>query len=411
MPTTSRYRFVILAFIFASQLGMGMSYLCISPLFPKIMEQLDIGRATVSLLVSSVSLIFALGAVPAGIITARIGLRKAFGFGSVLMAAGILTPLMPNFPAVLATRVVYGFGTITRFPPISGLAMQWFKGKELTLINSVTMIGSSLGVSAGMFLVPRLAETIAWQTVLAIFGGSLLLISIAWWIFGRERKAEPAVASSNSATDSRPSVGMVLRRKETWILVLAAFGPMSLWVTLNSWLPTYYTTVFRMPAGTAGTVVSLLNLMGVPACLLGGLLPMRVGLRRPFFIVPGAVILFAAFGTFLFNSMAIIYPSVVVLGFCVWVFWPTLMTLPMELPWMTPQLMAVVIAVVMGVGNCASFAAPLIIGYLADATGNYLVGFSVWSVLSLGLLLGGLLLPETGPARKRAVALSSVETV
>ena len=184
------------------------------------------------------------------------------------------------------------------------------------------------------------------------------------------------------------------------MLTLAAVGPMSLWVALNSWLPSYYTEVFNMPLSTASSVVGLFNLLGIPACILGGILPIRAGGRKPFLIVPGIIVGFAGFGSFLFNSTLVIYSSVIILGLCVWIYWPTLMTIPMELPQMTPQLIAVVLAIVMAIANLATFIAPLLVGYLVDTTGSYVLGFSIWALLSWSLLLGGLLLPKTGPAAK-----------
>jgi MFS family permease len=106
----------------------------------------------------------------------------------------------------------------------------------------------------------------------------------------------------------------------------------------------------------------------------------------------------------MFNNDAVIYTSIALFGIFNNIQSPTIFTIPMELPNMTPRTGAVVLAFTLGVGSFGGFLGPLIVGYLADITGSYIPGFIICSVMSLSLLLGGLLLPETGPkARKMEI--------
>ena len=75
-------------------------------------------------------------------------------------------------------------------------------------------------------------------------------------------------------------------------------------------------------------------------------------------------------------------------------------TVAMELPDTNPRIAAVAIAVALTIGNFAGFFGPLIVGLLADISGSYLPGLVTSSILSWSLLIGGLLLPETGPGRR-----------
>jgi len=80
---------------------------------------------------------------------------------------------------------------------------------------------------------------------------------------------------------------------------------------------------------------------------------------------------------------------------------PSLFTIPMELPDMSVRSGVIVVSVMQVGGNLGNFISPLIVGYLADITGSYLPGFITFSLISLGLLLAGLLLPETGPKARK----------
>ena len=156
-----------------------------------------------------------------------------------------------------------------------------------------------------------------------------------------------------------------------------------------------------MPLSQASSITGLFTLFAIPACIIGGLLPMRTGLRKPFLVIPGFLIGFAGLGTFLVNNLAIIYISVALFGICNFIFQPLIFTLAMELPGMSPREASVVIAAALALGNFAGFMGPLIVGFLTEISGSYLPGLVVCSILSWSLLIGGLLLPETGPGAKR----------
>ena len=144
-------------------------------------------------------------------------------------------------------------------------------------------------------------------------------------------------------------------------------------------------------------MVGLLPLTGIAANIFVAVVPAKVGLRRPFLIWPGLIYVFAAFGTFLFNSEAAVYVSIVTLGFVQWMFLPMIFTIAMELPGKTPEKVAMTIGTALTIGNIVSLAGPILTGATTDALGSYIPGLSVLSLAPLTLLLAGILLPETGP--------------
>lgn len=403
----SRYRFTIEALIFSVLISLGLSWMAIASLFPRLMEEFQVSRAAISLLTSVVALMSAVFTLLGGIIAAKIGLKKTFAIGAFAMSAGLLTPLSSNFTVLLFTRILFGLGAGIAFPPVSGLLMQWFHKQEFPLVNAINGTGASIGIVIGMFVTIPLANASDWKMPLTLYGAITLALALAWLVLGKERAISPETEAKGTTTVSVTTIIMTIREPTTLKLALIGIGPIALWMGLNSWLPTYYHEVFGMPLTESSSVVGLLNFVGIPACLLGGILPMKVGLRKPFLIIPGIILGLSTFGTFLVNNPLVIYSSVVILGVCIWIYFPTLLTLPMELPQMTPALVPIVIAAVIGIADLFGFLAPLLIGYLADVTGSYLPGFILWSIVCWTLPIGGFLLPETGPRAKRENFLPS----
>jgi cyanate permease len=274
--------------------------------------------------------------------------------------------------------------------------MQWFRGREAPLINGLNSSATGVGNTIAMFATVYIASAFDWKLALAIFGGIALVLALAWLIWGKEHN-EGTTEPKSIGPSASIGIGTALRQKSTLLLGLCMAGPSVIYMAIASWLPTYYHEVFGMPLSQAGSITGLFTLIGIPVSILGGLLPMRAGLRKPFLVVPGLIIGFAALGTFLIHNMAVIYTSIILFGICEWLYLPLIFTIAMELPGMSPPVAAIVIATALALGNLAGFFGPLIVGLLTDATGSYLPGMVVCSVLSWSLFVGGLLLPETGP--------------
>jgi MFS family permease len=150
--------------------------------------------------------------------------------------------------------------------------------------------------------------------------------------------------------------------------------------------------------------MSIITVGGTAACLAGGFLAVRIGLRKPLLILSGVFFGLSALCAVIVNNPATIYISVALFGVFGNLHNPSLFTIPMELP-KTPLRSGIVIFSVMQCGgNLGNFIGPLLVGYLVDITGSYLPGFISAIVLSFSLLVAGLLLPETGPRAKAPVS-------
>lgn len=398
----SSYRFIIEILICGILLFTGLMWIAPGPLFPLIMPDYSVDRATVGLTTSIISLIMGISAIPAGIFANRFGLKRTIAIGIFLMAAGALTPLCSNIVQLLATRVSIAIGVAMAFPIAAGMVMQWFSGRELPLVNGINVSMMTIGNVMALFLSIPLATILGWKATLSLYGAVIFLLAIVWSFLGREHKSY-ATESGKDAPVTSISIGSVLKRKTTWLLGFTVSGPFILFMAISSWLPTYYNEVLGMPLSRASSITGLFPLFGILACIVGGLLPMRTGLRKPFLVAPGVILGLAALGTFLTSNMLIIYVSVALFGICELIFMPSVFTMVMELPGTNPKVAAFTMAAVLAVGNVAGSTGPLIVGFLADLSGSYLPGLIVCSALSLSLFFGGIFLPETGPrARQQA---------
>ena len=291
----SSYRFVIAAMLMLFNFGFGLSFFVVAPVTPLIIDDYGINRSMASMLIGLVVMLQAGFAIPAGMLIGRVGLKKLITIALLMGALPSLSFLAFSFPVLLALRVVYGLGFAVIVPAIGPLQMQWFRPKELPLINGMGLAVASLGISLSTFIAAPLSEAIGWKAVLSLSGTVALVGAVFWVVLGR---VESPVQSIGSGLSIR-GVWRILRDRSTLLMAMADAGPFAQYVALTTWLPSFYHEVYGMSLTKAGSIVGLLSLTGVFTVLVAGIVGMRVRRRRPFLIAPGIIVGFAGLGSFL----------------------------------------------------------------------------------------------------------------
>ncbi len=401
MTTTTSagtYKYPIAVILLILQFALGLNWVCVTPLFSIMMDELQIDRATVSLSFIVAPILQAAFTVAAGVLATRVGIRPLFLLGALGMSAGLLMPFTTEYWQMLVLRAIFGLGTCFCGPLNYSIVAQWFRSHELPMMNGFGIVLSSAGITMALLLTVPLSDALGWRNVLGVYGGISAVGAVAWILLGRDGPYGRRSASAE-APAFRPRD--VLRHPSTYWVAIGFAGPICYYDVLVGWLPTYYNEVFGMPLADASAITGLLGLAGIPAALVAGSLSARIGLRRPFLIVPGILAGFAGMGTFLFDSPWVILPAVILYGALSWTYTPILFTIPLELPGLSPSLVGVVTGMMLTVAGVTAFISPIAVGYITDRTGSYLPGFFLFTTASFLLLLAALKLPETGPRERQ----------
>ena len=375
---------------------MGLNLFAPAPMFPLIIEDYNLSRGSVSLMMVTAFLVFTIFLIPGGIISTKLGTKGAVLVSGLLMTAGVFAPITSNLPAILPLRVAFAMGNAILLPASAAIIVQWFKTSERPIMNAVNLAAQGTGVAAAMFLSVPLAEALEWRTVLMVYGVFASLGTVVWLVFGRAVQSD----ASSENTLSLKAIFGVIKERNTLLLSLAFVGPFAMFVSYSSWLPTYYNEEFDMPLQQASAILALLPLMGVVVNVLSGFLLARLGLHRPLLMVPGLLFPIGAFGAFYFNSIPVIIAAILVLGFCFWILLPTALTVAMELPGVTPGKVAMVTAAALTIGNASTVVSPFLVGVVTDMVGSYLPSLSVLAILPITAVIAAVKLPETGHRAK-----------
>lgn len=386
----SRYRLVIAALLLCGHLSVGLNVFIVSPLLPLAIDEYEISRAAAGLLVALPLLVAAALGLPSGMLIARVGLRRSFIVGWASVGLLSLSALAPNFVTLLLLRSVMGLGFAFILTATGPLLMQWFRPKEITVMNALTTAALTLGIALSVATAAPLSKAMEWQAALTLFALPGVAGLIAWSILGRE---SGGTAMTGRGITPR-EVGGVLRNRAVVLLLAADAGILVQYTAFTGWLPTFYNEDRGISLSQAGFITGILPLVGVFAVLAGGAIALRVASPRSLFAASGIMAGIGGLGAFLFSEPALIYPSVMVMGVGSWLYVPTLLTVPMQIKGMTPERVAVVWGSFLTFSGFAMFVAPIFVGALRDLTGSFFPGLAIAAAASWALLLAGLLMPR-----------------
>ena len=375
---------------------VALSQFSVAPVVTLVIEDYDISRGSAGLLTSVVPLMHVLMGIPCSLLVGRLGPKTLITLAALLASVPALSIFASSYYILLVTRIVYGFSLALLMTAVAPLMMQRFRRNELPFMNGMFLVSISIGVSISSFIAPRIAAELGWKASLSLFGCAALVAAVGWQLVMLRESKDAAVSAP------RLPFAMflqVLRSRTTALLAAADAGPYALYTASLAWLPAFYHEVHGATLEEGGALTGLVSLTGVVTLALASILTVRVGRRRPFLVLPGAMAGFAGLGAILLAGTPGVYPAVIALGFVSWFYLPALLTIPMEVPGATETQAAVMLGTLLSVGSIFTFASPLVVGFSTDYLGTYIPGLALFAVLSWSLLVSGFLLPETGRPR------------
>jgi len=394
----SRYRFVIEAVLFLTYAAFGVSWIAVTPLLPELGDALGARGAELALLNTAVSAAKIIAPLVGGWAALRFGVKRTILAGALCVLACAATPLCASLAPALAARFVFGLGGAVIVTLLGPAVMPWFSRDELPIVNALNNVAVNTGIAVTLFSTVPLAARLGWRRTLFAYAAVNAACAVAWALLGRDRPAQPAAAVA-AAPPSMARYSDVWRRRETWLLTVAFAAPLALYLALNTWLPSHAVAAFGLTREAAARLTGLVNLVGIPAAIAGGLLTKRFGLRRPFLIGAGLAVGTGGLAIVLSPWPELRLVAAVVLGLGFFIAASPLFTTLMELPGVGPREVALTMGTLLSASYLVSSLSPLVVGWLHDRTGSYLPGLVGWAVAAYSLAVAGALLPETGPRR------------
>jgi predicted MFS family arabinose efflux permease len=385
-----------LAYGFAFYDRMTMAFLS-----PFVVEDLKLNNTQVGALGSGLSLTWALGAYFIGRWSDRIGKRKPFLLGALLIfsLASILSGLSTGFWTLLASRVIMGAAE-GPFLPICLAIIAAASAPQRRGLNSGIVqngFGSLLGNALAPLLVVAIAVQWGWRTSFFTAGLPGIILLIVIWRFIDEPPAAPADQQAPVAGES-DSGGFLAMLRHRNIVICAIISCLAVGsIVLGSiFLPLFLTQVRGYTPGTMASIMAILGLCPVVGGVLVTWLSDRIGRRTPM-IVFGLLMTLCPLAALLVNGSIVLLTSLMFIGWIGIGIFPLFMgVIPAET--LSFRNTAAAMGVVVAIGEIfGGVLAPIFAGWIADQSSLFLP-LAIQAGMSFACGLVALMLRETNPA-------------
>ncbi|WP_303709765.1 MULTISPECIES: CynX/NimT family MFS transporter [Microbacterium] len=367
----------------------------LSPVLDHVAEDFPVAPVIVGLIGAAPPVCFALFGLLTPLFERRFGLERMAVVAIVLMAAGmLLRGLAPDSWSLLAaTAVVFagvGSGNVL-LPP---LVKKYFADRL-----GVMMTAYSTTLAVSTFLPPLVAvpvaDSLGWRISLGMWGVVAALALVPWvTLLVRSRGDDRAVPTellvpdpTDGVDDVRDAVaastgpittqsasprvfGRLWRLPLAWALALVFGTSSTMAYVAFAWLPTILVDLGGVTPATAGFLLSLFALVGLPCSMLVPVLVVRFQATRPLFFVAVVAGLVGLAGLLLFPTVA--------LPLWVAIFGLTAIMFPLSLVLLsirarTPESAVALSGFVQSIGYAIAAVFPLLVGLLHDTTGGWQV--------------------------------------
>ena len=286
-PASRPYRFGILLFAALLTFGSYFAYDSVGAIESSLMPAMGAGRESIGVMYATYSIAAIVCVLVGGILTDRIGTRRASLLFSILVTIGAaIVALAPNLGTMYVGRLVFGWGSESLVVAQNAILSRWFRGKELALSFGLSLALSRLGTLISFNTEAVIAERMGFRAALwaaAILCAVSLLANLVYNFM--DHRAERILHTREEGAGEKITVADLKR------------FPTAYWYVVGLCV-TFYSAIFPFTALSTDFFhekwgLPLSAASGASGGLLGGLL---ANFRHMFSTAPGtsSIVIFAS---------------------------------------------------------------------------------------------------------------------
>jgi MFS family permease len=397
-----RARYVIFVALFAMMTINYIDRINLSVAASSIAAAYQLSPIELGYLLSAYSWAYAASLIPIGLMVDRWGARLILGAAmTVWSIGGMLTGAVTSYPALIASRLVLGAGEAAGFPAGGRIIREWAPRSERGMASGLINAGAWYGPALGAVFVGWLIRISDWRTSFYASGAIGIVFAAIWYALYRSPEHASFLGAAEKARiiSERDHGGIETDRLSNWdrlrimarsgtlwgLIVTQGCGAYTLYL-FAAWLPRYFevtrgTDILKTSGLTAVPYVVAATLMLVISWISDHYLGNVVARGQRRNMVAGLMVIASA-------VMAVPYASslmsVLVIFSVALTAVASGLTLNMALAndlLTRSEASGTVAGFVFTGGNVAGIIAPIVTGYIVDATGQFDAAFSVAGTL------------------------------
>lgn len=341
-----------------------------SAMMPILSKQMHLSSVQKSIAVALPVLLGSLGRIPLGMLTDRFGGRIVF---SAVMFFSIIPAFLMGKVADYHQLLIYGFFigiALASFSVGVGFVSGWYSAERQGFALGVYGAGN-IGQSLAAFGSPFIAAAAGLKWGFWTFGILLSIWLVIFIAFARNAPRKGAVKSFSDVV--RP-----LSDGRSWILSLYYFLTFGGFVAMAVYLPIFLTEMFKLTPQDAGLRTAGFVVLATVMRPVGGTLADKVGGRA---ILKWVFPFTAVMAIFLACPMMLTF-TIGALGMAAAIGLGNGAVFKL-VPEYFPNSVGSVTGLVGAAGGLGGFFPPLLLGYVKQETGSFVIGFILLGVFAL----------------------------
>jgi CP family cyanate transporter-like MFS transporter len=384
---------LLVLFTFLAALSSRLALLSIGPLLPLMQEDLALSDVAAGVLTGLPLLLMGLLAIPAGVVSDRLGPRRVLAAMMVAMAVGGgARGFVADTWAVLAATALLGAAVGLAQPAMAQVARE-ARAVGPALATAVYSNGFVIGaLTAFGAAVPLAALLGSWAAVLRLWGAVALLGAAGWIAFAIRSPGRPTTAPAAM----RWGLGDVLAIPGFVLCALVFSAQNVVFYAIAGWLPLIY-VAHGWDRQSAFLPLFALETVAIGASLLASYVASRFWSTR-------AVLAVSSFGSTLGlvglllapTAMPFLWSTLIGCGLSV----VLVLTLAAPAALARPERVGAAAGVFLTLGFIGAMLGPFVLGLLRDVTGSFVPGITVLVATAILMLLGSFGTPTALDTRR-----------
>lgn len=232
---------VALAFLISAGLINNLDRSALSVANHLVATELNLSAASMGMLMSAFSLVYAFSQLPVGLILDRFGARLIFGCGLMLWSvAQFCCGLVNGFTQMLIGRAILGIGESPHYPACAKVVSEWFPSEKRGKPTSLFLVAGTIAPALAPPVLTVLMIAIGWRMMFMTLGALGIALAIAWFLFYRGAPTDP----KSRARDTLSRVSFdewrrLFAQRNTIAMIFGSAGVIYMIWLYMSWLPAY----------------------------------------------------------------------------------------------------------------------------------------------------------------------------
>jgi len=277
-----------------------------------LQDYFGVGTASIALLASAYLYAYTLMQIPSGILTDKLGPRKAATIFVFLIAVGSILSAYAatsnDFNMMIVGKFVIGIGAAVVYIPIMKILAVWYRKNEFASMSGILLLVGNVGGIAAATPMVIMMDDLGIQNTYIVLAIITAAIALLCWFIVRNHPSEkdlPSIEEIVSEETGEPiteSTSAKMKTKDALKTTFTSgrkFWPLAIWFffmygTIMLWQASqagsFYTNVYDFTKGTAAMMVTMVGVGMVFGCPLAGRLSDKVIHSRKKVIIIGTAV-------------------------------------------------------------------------------------------------------------------------